>query len=131
MLPTRLITTVVAALVAAWFVIGARQAHEVAAATPTVVKGSAAGQRQLTRAGSELSSAEFLNPDRAVTVLRARLAIAEGHLGRAQRTLTQVTRSEPLNLNAWLWLYSSYFREPRQQARAFRHLAALDPIDTR
>ncbi|HUE26442.1 MAG TPA: hypothetical protein VMP89_06680, partial [Solirubrobacteraceae bacterium] len=72
--------TVVALAVCAWFVIGVRQAQDLAAATSVVQVGGAAGPARLAAAAADLHSAAFLDPDQEVNILRGRLAIARGEV---------------------------------------------------
>jgi Flp pilus assembly protein TadD len=82
-------------------VIGARQAHEVSAAT-SIISGSSLSPAQAHRADLALNRAATLNPDRHVDVLRGELATAQGQNARARSTLRQVILDEPKDLEAWL-----------------------------
>jgi predicted Zn-dependent protease len=126
---TRLVLSAVAVVLIAWFVLGARQAHEIDAATAIVTAGPTAKHQQLRAAGTELNAAAFLDPDREVNVLRGRLAIVEGQIGKAQRILERTTSSEPQNLEAWVWLVGASLRNHREAKIGFAHLRALDPLD--
>jgi hypothetical protein len=121
----------VSVLVCAWFVIGGLQAHAIVRATSLVAPGTAASRVKLAQATRELDPAAFLNPDREIDVLRARIAIAEGNAPRARRILNAVTRAEPLNLEAWIWLGGASLADPPSARIAARHIARLDPIDAR
>ena len=56
---------------------------------------------------SLLNSADWLYPGTEVDILKGRLAIEKGQrpLARIERS---VTRTEPMNLNGWVWLANSY-----------------------
>jgi predicted Zn-dependent protease len=95
---------VLALLACAWFVLGIRQAHELASAASIVSQQRPPTAAQARTAGSQLRSAAELNPDLEVDVLRGRLALARGNPPAARRILESVTRREPQNLEAWLWL---------------------------
>jgi hypothetical protein len=101
------------ALVAcAWFALGARQAHELSAATAIVTGGPTLTAAQARHADSLLSSAATLNPDRQVDVLRAQVALEQGDPGRARSILTPVVRQEPDNLSAWVQYARASARDP-------------------
>lgn len=122
---------IVALLVCAWFAIGIRQAHDVAAATTIVQAGRAAGPHELSVAAGELHSAAFLNPDQEVNIWRGRLAIERGEVHRAQQILGAVTREEPQNLEAWIWFTGASLGNSREARIGTARIAQLDPIDAR
>jgi hypothetical protein len=113
----------------AWFAIGIRQAQGVARATGTIEAGGAAGPDGLAAAASDLRSAAFLNPDQGVNILRGRLAILRGDGRQAREILAAVTRSEPMNLEAWIWFTGANLGNPREARLGTARLAELDPID--
>jgi hypothetical protein len=89
-----------AVLVCAWFILGARQAHDLSAAT-TLVTGGQLSAAQAAEASSLLNGASTLNPDSEVTLVRAQLASVQGEHGRALALALRVTRDEPRNVVAW------------------------------
>lgn len=123
--------TVVALAVCGWFVVGTRQAHDLAAATSIVDAGRGAGPDRLAAAAADLHSAAFLDPDQEVNILRGRLAIARGQVPLARRILTGVTRSEPMNLEAWIWFTGASLGSPREGRIGTARIAQLDPLDAR
>lgn len=123
---TRVVICAVALVACAWFAVGIRQAHDIAAATGAIASHGSA--RQLADAQSSLGSAAFLNPDQEVQILRGRLAIDQGHPQRAQRILAAVTRAEPMNLEAWIWLTGATLGDPPLAHAALDHIYQLDPL---
>jgi hypothetical protein len=119
----------VAVAACAWFVVGAREAHEVDQAT-NVVEAGAHTPAQLRSADSELRSAAFLNPDREVDILRGRVAIDEHRLSQARQILAGVVDAEPENLNGWIWFTGANLGRPAAR-EGTAHLARLDPQDAR
>lgn len=95
---------VLAGLACAWFVLGIRQAHEISVASAIVSRPGPLGPADAAHASALLKEAKTLNPDLEVDVLRGRLASAEHHLRQARQILGTVTKREPKNLDAWLWL---------------------------
>jgi hypothetical protein len=125
----RLAAVLGAVIVCAWFVLGARQAHEIDQATNivTVPRQSAA---KLRAAARDLHAAALLNPDRTVDILRARVAIEQGRPTQARRILTAVTRAEPDNLEAWISYTGANLGRPNGR-RGLAAMIRLDPIDAR
>jgi predicted Zn-dependent protease len=115
-------------VVAAWFVLGARQAHDINQVT-NVVSGLN-GQQRLTaaeaaHANSLLDSASKLNPDSTVDVLRARVALLSGNRVLATRILDGVVKREPDNLDAWYGIATSA-TDGAVVDRALGHIAHLE-----
>ncbi len=115
----------------AWFALGIRQAHEVDAATNIITAGHRPSPPQLAAAAGHLRAGGFLNPDREVDILRGRLAILQGRLAQARRILSEVTRAEPMNLEAWIWYTGASLGVPRLARLGTARIAALDPVDAR
>ncbi len=90
-------------VVCAWFVVGIRQAHGIDQATSLLSGATPLTAGQAAHVRSLLDQAHTLNPDRAVDVLRARLALAQGDSAAARRILFGVIHSEPKYLDAWIW----------------------------
>lgn len=100
----RLAGAAVALVVAAWFGLSAYQAHYADAARARIGRlpnPTAAQTAQITR---DLDRAATLNPDRGVTLLRARAAFQQPDLPRSYRLIAAVTRAEPDNVEAWALL---------------------------
>jgi len=100
----RLGLAVGALVVSAWFGLGWVQARDTGRASALVAPGNHLSPARAAQVGSWLRSAGTLNPDRQVDLLRARLAFDQGDYGAATRILESVTRSEPLNVFAWVQL---------------------------
>lgn len=99
--PVRILLTLVALLASAWFGLGWVQARDTSRAQALLASVSTPSHHQATEIRSLLHSAGQLNPDRTVSLLRASLAEAQGHLPTALRLIKQVTRAEPNNVFAW------------------------------
>lgn len=125
----RVLMVLLAAVVGAWFALGARQAAKLNDATGIVTAAARPAAPALARASSDLRAAAVLNPDRQVDILRGRVAILRGHTARARRILRAVTRAEPLNLNAWIWFTGASLGHRRLARLGSARIAALDPQD--
>jgi hypothetical protein len=129
----RFALAVIATAAAAWFVIGARQAHEID--TVSVLLNHQAGNNPATsrRAASLLNSADFLYPGVDVTLLRARLDMERHDYPKAKPLVDRSLASEPGNLNAWISALDLAIVQPSAEntKRIVAHLQALDPIDFR
>jgi predicted Zn-dependent protease len=123
----RVSAAVAGVIVCAWFALGIHQAHEVARATSMIDSSRALTVTQDHAIESWLDSAQTLNPDRQVEILRAQAAIKVGQARRAQQILTGVTRAEPLNLDGWIWLAGASLGDPPLARRALRRIDMLDP----
>jgi predicted Zn-dependent protease len=112
----------------AWFVLGARQARDIARATALVNSSTQLSSADDARARSLLNSAGTLNTDLTVDTLRGQLALDENNNRRAEQILDSVTRREPMNLDAWVLLAQATQTGDRQAfARAIRAVGTLDP----
>jgi hypothetical protein len=91
-----------AIVICAWFVVGARQAHEQDIATDLIaMPGAELHAAVYDRTTALLDSAAFLDPGVNVTILRAAQAQEAQRYGRAERYLAEAVRAEPDNLAAW------------------------------
>jgi predicted Zn-dependent protease len=100
----RIAGAVAALAVAAWFGLGVYQAHNADAAREAIGRLPDPTAAQTERIRAELDRAATLNPDRGITLLRARAAFQQPDLPRAYRLIQQVTRAEPDNIEAWALL---------------------------
>jgi hypothetical protein len=118
-----------AVVACAWFVLGARQAHEINAATAAVTGSGRLSAAAAQRVRSQLSAAKTLDPDRTPEILLGQLAVRQRDYGAALRALEPVTRSEPMNLEAWVQLvYAAALVHDRAVlVSATRHVSALFP----
>lgn len=124
----RIVAAVCALSVAAWFAIGTRQAHGTDGATAIVTSARTISAAQAQRADALLHGAGLLNPDQEVNILRGAAALESGHGLRAQQTFEAVTRAEPQNLEAWLWLARSSGANERLFSRALVRVRQLEPL---
>jgi hypothetical protein len=115
-----------ALLVTAWFALGIFQSRAVSQA-----RSAAAGARltavQAHHADSLLQDAATLNPDRAVDVLRAQVALARDDAARSRQILEGVVRREPQDLEAWIALVRASADDFRQRQIALLHILKLAP----
>jgi predicted Zn-dependent protease len=87
-----------------WFALAARASDDLDRASAIVSAKARLTPAQAARARSLLDSAGTLNPDTAVDLLRAKVALGRNDEPGAVRTILSVTRREPLNLQAWVAL---------------------------
>lgn len=113
-------------MIAAWFVVQARDAHDLDRATAALELAPHPSPPQATIVRRLLGGASFLNPDTTVDLLRARLALVTGHRAQSARIAERVTRREPMNVEAWLVLAEA-FPNLRVLRQAVTHVARLDP----
>jgi hypothetical protein len=123
----------IAVVTVAWFVVGARQAHLVDAATTLLNDNAGRHAEGARHTESLLSSAAFLSPGTNVILLRARLAMEQHAWPRATRLVHQATAAEPDNLNAWISALDLAVAHPSsiKLSPVVAHLRTLDPIDAR
>jgi predicted Zn-dependent protease len=123
---TRIVAAAAALVVVAWFALGAYQSHEVGRATAgTHGHLTSDGAR---RADAALENAATLNPDRAVDVLRAQVAIAAGQATRGEAILDRVLAAEPQDLDAWIALADALPQNSSQRQQALLHILSLAPV---
>lgn len=100
----RLAGALVAVVVAAWFGLSAYQAHYADRAREQIGRLPDPTAAQTARIERDLDRAGTLNPDRGITLLRARAAFQQPDLPRSYALIQRVTRAEPENLEAWALL---------------------------
>jgi predicted Zn-dependent protease len=100
----RVVLLILAIVACAWYVLAIRQAHDTAAATALLTRGTPLKAAEAARADGLLRAASELNPDQQVAILRAQVAYDRGDRPRAERLLAPVVRDEPENAVAWLWV---------------------------
>lgn len=103
----------------AWYLVGIRQAHDTAAATALLGRGTPLTAQEAAHADALLRAAAQLNPDQQVAILRAQVAYGRGDRRRAEQLLAPVVRDEPQNVVAWLWVARA-----APDAATFRHALA-------
>ncbi|MGB9184981.1 MAG: hypothetical protein WCB67_13040 [Solirubrobacteraceae bacterium] len=123
----RLLVLGLGVVIVAWFVLGARQAREIAQATSIVTQSGPIGPADARRASDLLDAAATLNPDRQVDLLRAALAQAGNRPAQARRILVALTTAEPDNLDAWFLLAQVGGKDTRLIQEAYAHIGALHP----
>ncbi len=116
----------VAIIVAGWFGLSARQAHNVNVAKAILSNVNGPSRAQVQHVSALLRSAATLNPDREVDLLRGDLEVAGGARRRAAQIFLQVANSEPSNLEAW-YEVANVTTDPHSLAVALRQIAALAP----
>lgn len=124
---------VLAIVVCAWFVVGARQAHEVDVATNLLDTGVAGHPADSQHTASLLKSADFMFPGTDVKLLRARLDMELHQYPQAKVLVDQARTSEPDNVNAWISALDLSLVDPSAEhpSQVLSHLHTLDPVDTR
>jgi predicted Zn-dependent protease len=114
-------------VLAAWFVLDARQAQETADVSAIVSQTAPVTAAQAAHATSLLASAAKLNPDRSVQILRGELLLRRHHAAQARSALLGVTHAEPQNFLAWYWLADASASAPRTFYAAELRMEQLDP----
>jgi len=126
----RIIAVLAAGLAVAWFAIGVRQARDTDRATDIITSATPLSPARARDAQSLLRAAKQLNPDAAVDLLGAQLALRQGNRPRARSIARSVTRSEPQNIEAWLAYGAASSNDRAAFVFALRHLNALAPAVT-
>ena len=116
----------VAIVLCAWFALGATEAHDLSRATAIVRNSSSLSADQAAHVQALLSSASTLNPDRTVNLLRGIVAHDRGQRRRAIRILEQLTRDEPMNLDAWVYLAQAALGDNVLVQHAVAQIGVLD-----
>ena len=119
---------IIALAVAGWYAVGIRQAHGTDGATAIVTSERTLSAGQAARADALLHEASLLNPDQEVNILRGAVASASGHEAQAVRILESVTRAEPQNLEAWLYLAKAATTDYPLFYRALVRVRRLEPV---
>ena len=122
----RLLVSALAVVLIAWFVLGARQAHDLNQAT-AIAQASTVSAAQARQADQLLDSAATLNPDREVDLTRAAIALDRNDIRRARLITERVTRAEPENIVAWDLLAQASQKDRPLLARAYLQLTRLQP----
>lgn len=124
----RALGLLMAAIVCGWFAVSIRQAHDTSRASDIITTGSSPlPPAQVQRSQSLLHAAAQLNPDRAVELLRAQLAVRQRRLAQARAIALDVARAEPQNTNAWLAYGNASSNDRRGFLLALRRLHQLVP----
>ena len=124
---TRWICAAVALVACAWFVLGIRQAVNTSRAAAIANRGGHLTAAQVRRVSSLVHSATLLNPDKQPDVLLGQAEVQRGDLKRARRVLQPITRSEPQNIGAWIWLSRASADSPVLFYVAAFHVHLLEP----
>lgn len=123
----RIALAAAALLVAAWFALGVYESRAISQATSVAAGRGPVTAAEARRADRLLHDAATLNPDRAVDVLRAQVAIARGDTAHARQILNGVVRREPQDLDAWIALANASTADFRQRQIALLHILKLAP----
>lgn len=119
---------VLAVAACVWFALAARAAHDVDRASAIVSAKAPLTAAQAAHARSLLDSAATLNPDTAVDLLRAKVALGRNEEAGGVRTILSVTKREPLNLQAWVALaQATLHKNSRLVLLAVDNIGRLDP----
>jgi predicted Zn-dependent protease len=100
----RWICAALALVACAWFAFGIRQAIDTSRATAIANRGNHVTATQVHQVSSLAAGARLLNPDKQPDVLLGQTEFEHGDSAAARGVLEPVTRSEPQNVTAWLWL---------------------------
>jgi hypothetical protein len=122
----RWICAALALVACAWFAFGIRQAVDTSRATAIANQGNHPTAAQVHQVSSLVSGARLLNPDKQPDVLLAQVETEHGDIVSARRLLEAVTRSEPQNIAAWLWLTRAARNVAQFYVAAF-HVHLLEP----
>lgn len=118
----------VAVIVCAWFALGAVQTRDQNHATDLIDSVSTPTPALTADILSMLDTAQTLNPDRTVDLLRAQALIRGGHPSAGLRVAQRVVAAEPLNIDAWTVLgFAARLAHPAQFRLAERRLRELAP----
>jgi thioredoxin-like negative regulator of GroEL len=110
----------------AWFGLGVVQARDTSQAQSILGAQPSLGPAEARHVTSLLWGASTLNPDRDVSILRAKLDLLEGRRAAATAVMRKVVGSEPDNIEAWVQMAQTD-HTPAGLERAIRNLARLDP----
>jgi predicted Zn-dependent protease len=124
--PARIGLAVAAIVATAWFGLGVYQSRAVSQAR-SAASGGRLTADQARHADDLLQDAATLNPDQAVDVLRAQVALAGGDAVRSRQILNGVVRREPQNLDAWIALTRASANDFRQRQIALLQILKLAP----
>lgn len=122
------ICAAVAVVVCAWFAFGARQAIDTSRATAIADRGNHASAAEEREVASLVRDSRLLNPDKQPDVLLGQVEVEHGDFARARRVLGAVTRSEPENLQGWLWLAHASPKDRGLFYSALLQVRRLEPL---
>ena len=124
----RISVLVVAVAACAWFALAVVQSIDTTRATAIVSSSAPMTAQRARHVRSLLDTAQTLNPDRTITMLRGELASELNQPARAVALLESVTAAEPLNADAWVTLARvALHHDTPALERAVTHLGELDP----
>jgi hypothetical protein len=128
---TRIGCAALALVICAWFALAIHTQHEFERGQAILASSPRLTAAQLARADAALDAAKTLNPDSGVQLALGEAALHAGRPLAARRIVESVTRSEPLNVQAWLLLAEAAYGTRQPLAGALVQLGRLDPLDTR
>jgi predicted Zn-dependent protease len=119
---------VVALIVAAWFGLGVRQAHQEQVAAGIADNFKLLAPEQIAAAQRAIDRAGTLNPDAHIDVLRAEIALHRRDRRTAAAILDDVVAREPQDIEAWALLAGTLRgHDPAGAARARVEVLRLAP----
>ena len=126
--PVRVAALLIALAACAWFALGVRQTRDTNRAAAILAAPGTLTPADAARVTTLLNDAGTLNPDRQVQLLRAALAVREGHSPAARAIVFGVLASEPQNIDAWVALARASQGDPQTFLLALRRARALAPV---
>jgi hypothetical protein len=115
-------------IVCAWFLLGAVQTRDQNQATDLIDSLSTPTPALTARILNMLDTAQTMNPDRNVDLLRAQALTRSGRPSAGLRVAERVVAAEPLNIDAWTVLgFAARPAHPVQFRLAERKLRELAP----
>lgn len=127
----RIGSAALALAICAWFALAIHTQHEFERGQAILAASPRLTTAQLARADAALDAARTLNPDSGVELALGEAALHAGRTLAARRIVESVTRSEPLNVQAWLLLAEAAYGTRQPLAGTLVQLGRLDPLDTR
>ena len=124
----RIAAAIVALVVCAWFALGAHDAISLSRAEAIINAQPYTTAARAKHAESLLNEAATLNPDRQVLIDRTHILLERHEELPARRIALGVTRAEPQNIEAWLWLAHAAGTTPKLYFYALRRVHGLEPI---
>lgn len=115
-------------VVCLWFGLGALQTHDENDATALVQQPGSPSPALTGHILSLLSTADTLNPDRNIALLRSQALSRAGRAAAAVSVARRVADAEPLNIDAWTVLaFAAQTVDPALAARARSRVLTLAP----
>lgn len=123
-----MIVAIIALAACVWFALGVRQAVSLSRAEAIIDAHPFTNAARASEVESLLNEAATLNPDRQVAIARTQILLERRHELAARRTITAVTRAEPQNVEAWIWLAHASGTDPNLFRYALQRVRDLEPL---